>query len=564
MRQGLDMKLTIYLIILFSTAWLTACQSPQPKPEQRMAEQVETLLQSRMEELNISGLAVGLVHEGDIISARGYGYADGTLQQQAVTPDMGFQIGSTSKLFTALAVMQLVESGQLALDEDIRTYLPAFNPKTLDPDNREVTLRNLLSHHSGIPSSFLKDFVLAEPDPEAFMATSQWLSDTYLTWPNQTVFAYCNVCYSLMGELIANVSQQSYESYVQDHIFQPLNLTHSQVFGVPGTGRNVSGFTAGEPAEPLIIKDVPAGSYLMSARDMARFAKALVDTAQGEQSGWIMPRTLNAMFEPQNEGLPMDADFSIGLGFWLSNHESYPIVGHGGTIPPFYSELKVIPETGTAVFIASNDNMGHNMVLDQLASEVFDLLLPKRAASVGDGSHQPPATPIADGHYNLGGLGLLTITTEGTGRYVELPGAGRLPAQEAQGVLHIPDMNLTLKPYDHSLIRFHGYYGTYLLGPATDVEQTENNGEYDAWLGRYASEDMIESARLYYDDTQRAYVFEAEMGVLDEQFSFLLKPLGPQLMQVQGYGRNLGNVVQLRMQNGQAGLYYSGIELTRQ
>lgn len=558
------MKLTVYLIILFSTAWLTACQAPQPKPEQRITEQVETLLQNRMEELNISGLAAGIVHNGEIISARGYGYADDKLQQQAVTPDMGFQIGSTSKLFTALAVMQLVESGQLALDEDIRTYLPEFNPKTLNPEDREVTVRNLLTHHSGIPSSFLKAFVLAEPDPEAFMATSQWLSDTYLAWPNQTVFAYCNVCYSLMGELIAKVSRQSYESYIQDQLFQPLNLTHSQVFGLPGTGRNVSGFTAGEPAEPLIIKDIPAGSYLMSARDMARFAKALVDTAQGEQSGWIMPHTLQAMFEPQNEGLPMDADFSIGLAFWLSNHESYRVVGHGGTIPPFYSELKVIPETSTAVFIASNDNMGHNMVLDQLTSEVFDLLLPERAVSVEDDSNQPPATSIADGDYNLGGLGLLTITTEGTERSVELPGVGRVPAQETGGVLQIPDMNLELRPYDHSLIRFHGYYGKYLLGPATEVEQTEKSGDYDAWLGSYQSDDVLESARLYYNDTLQAYMFEAEMSALEEQFSVVLKPVGAQLMQVQGYGRNLGNVVQLRMQDGQPGLYYSGIEFSRQ
>lgn len=556
------MKLYVYLLI--SISLLTACQTPQPIPEQSIAQQVESLLQRRQEELNIAGLAAGVVHNGQIISARGYGYADGKLQEQPVTPDMGFQIGSTSKLFTALAVMQLVESGHLALNEDIRTYLPDFNPKTLSPEDQEVTVRNLLTHHSGIPSGFLKAFVLSEPDPLVFMETSRWLSEAYLVWPNQTVFAYCNVCYSLMGELIATVSQQSYESYIQEHLFQPMNLTDSQVFGVPGTDRNVYGFTAGEPEEPLIIKDVPAGSYLMSARDMARFAKALVDTAHGEQSDWIMPQTLQAMYEPQNEGLPMDADFTIGLGFWLSNHGSYKVVGHGGTIPPFYSELKVIPESNTAVFIASNDNMGHNLILDQLTSEVFDILLPGTSdTATGHELDQPSTELIADGDYNLGGLGLITITTNDGERYVELPGVGEVPAQEARGALHIPDMNLELRSYDHSLIHFHGYFGKYLLGPATRVEQTERSNVYDPWLGTYHSDDVLESGTIYYSEPLQAYRLDVDMGILDEQFSFVLKPLGPQLMQIQGYGRHLGNVIQLSMQDGQPRMYFSGIEFTQ-
>ncbi len=555
------MKLGIYLLIGISSLLLAACKTSQPLPDQAVTQQVESLLQSRMEELNISGLAAGVVYEGRILSARGYGYADGELQKQAVTPDLRFQIGSTSKIVTALAVMQLVESGQLILDEDIRTYLPGFNPKVLSSEDLEVTVRDLLTHHSGIPSAYLKSFVLSEPDPDLFMETSAWLSDTYLVWPNQTVFAYCNICYSLMGELVAKVSQQSYESYIQAHIFQPLDLTDSQVYGLPGVDPKVSGgFTAGQPVDPLIVKDVPAGGYIMSARDMAKFALALVQTAQGERSGWIEPRTLRAMFEPQYEGLPMNADFLMGLGFWLSDHNGHRIVGHGGTVPPFYSELKVIPQSKAAVFIASNDNMGSNAVLEQLANEVFDILLPE-SANTEERQAQAYTTPIADGDYNLGGLGLITVTTAEGKRYIELPGVGSIPAQEQNGVLQVPDMNLELRSYEHPLIRFHGYFGKYLLGPATEVEQTAESNIYDPWLGAYRSDDVVENGKLYYDTDLGAYRLEVEIGALEESIALVLKPVGPRLMQVQGYGRNLGNVIQLGMKNGQPVLYFSGIEL---
>lgn len=557
------MKLGIYLLIGVSSLLLTACKTSQPLPEQAMAQQVESLLQSRMEESNISGLAAGVVYNGRILSARGYGYADGEQQTQAVTPDVRFQIGSTSKLFTALAVMQLVESGQLLLDEDIRTYLPGFNPNALSSEDLEVTVRDLLTHHSGIPSAFLKSFVLSEPDPDLFMETSAWLSDTYLVWPNQTVFAYCNICYSLMGELVAKVSQQSYESYIQNHIFRPLDLADSQVYGLPGIDPNVSGgFTAGQPVDPLIVKDVPAGGYIMSARDMAKFAQALVQTAQGERSGWIEPRTLQAMFEPQYEGLPMNADFSMGLGFWLSDHNGHRVVGHGGTVPPFYSELKVIPQSKAAVFIASNDNMGNNAVLEQLVNDVFDILLSENADTEDHQAQARPfTTPIADGDYNLGGLGLLTVTTVEGERYIELPGVGSVPVQDQNGVLQAPDMNLELRPYDHPLIRFHGYFGKYLLGPATEVEQTSESNAYDPWLGAYRSDDVVENGKLYYDTTLGAYRLEVDIGALDEQIALVLKPVGPQLMQVQGYGRNLGNVIRLGMKDDHPVLYFSGIEL---
>lgn len=536
---------------------LSACQ-----PDVEKAQAVEALIEARLAETNITGLSAGVVYQGQILSARGYGVAD-TINN-AVTPSTRFQIGSTTKLFTALAVMQLVENGQIQLDDDIRTYLPQFNPKALNSDALIVTVRDLLTHHSGIPSAFLRSFVLDTPDAELFMQTSDWLSETYLTWPHQQVFAYCNVCFSLMGELIATVSQQSYADYIEQHIFQPLALNDSLVFGVPGVTQNTSwGFTAGELTEPLLIKDIPAGSFLMSANDMARFAQALVRTQHGHaKNHWIEPDTLNAMFKQQFSGLPMDGDFKIGLGFWLNDHQGHTQIGHGGTVPPFYSELKVLPDSGMAVFIASNDNLGNNAVLDELAADIFDLLLPP-----GDMTKTPPVNTgsITDGDYNLGGFGLVSISSQEGNRYIELPAIGSFALTHNDSGLYAADLAMELRPYSGPSnqapmpIAFHGYLNGYLLGPATLVESVGYSETYRAWLGHYESDDLVDGLELRYDNQLNSYRMEVSLGALGDGLTVTLKPIDAQLMQVQGYGRNVGNVIQLSQQDGQPIMRYSGI-----
>lgn len=560
------MKLWLTLIITLAMAvaagLISGCQ-----PDAEKARAVEALIEARLEETQITGLSAAVVYQGQIISARGYGLAD-KANQTTVAADTRFQIGSTSKLFTALAIMQLVENGSIQLDDDIRTYLPQFNPKALSSEALTVTVRDLLTHHSGIPSAFLRSFIMDEPDAELFMQTSEWLSDTYLVWEHQQVFAYCNVCFSLMGELVARVSQQSYADYIEQHIFAPLELDESLVFGVPGVTENTSlGYQAGEPADPLLIKDVPAGSFLMSANDMAKFALALVRTQHGYSSNdWLQTDTLDAMLEPQFPGLPMNADFKIGLGFWLNDHQGRTQVGHGGTVPPFYSELKILPESGTAVFIAANDTRGNNAVLDELAADIFDLLL---ASNQNEETPAVNTATLNNGDYNLGGFGLVSITGDADSRQLELPGMGSFSLTPNNSGWYAADLDMELRPYTGSAtetplpIAFHGYLSGYLLGPATALETHNASEHYQAWLGHYESDDLVESAQLYYDEQRRSYRLDVSLGVLGDGLAVTLKPINDQLMQVQGYGRNVGNVIQLDVEKGVPVLRYSGIVFQR-
>ena len=97
-----------------------------------MRKDIENLIQNRMEQAEISGMAAAVVYKGEILTARGYGFKDGKVAAQPVRENTLFQIASISKISTALAVMQLVEKGIIDLDADIRSYLPDFHPKVLD------------------------------------------------------------------------------------------------------------------------------------------------------------------------------------------------------------------------------------------------------------------------------------------------------------------------------------------------------------------------------------------------------------------------------------------------
>ncbi|PTY35791.1 hypothetical protein BGP77_00210 [Saccharospirillum sp. MSK14-1] len=556
------LKCSLAASMVVAAAVISACQ-----PDAEKARAVEALIEVRLAETQITGLAAAVVYQGQVLTARGYGMAD-LANDIAVNDDTRFQIGSTTKLFTALAVMQLVERGHIQLDDDIRTYLPQFNPKALSSDALPVTVRDLLTHHSGIPSAYLRSFVMDDPDAERFMQTSDWLSQTYLTWEHQQVFAYCNACFSLMGELVATVSQQPFADYIEQNIFTPLALNDSLVFGVPGVTDNTAhGYSAGEPAEPLLVKDVPAGSFLMSANDMAKFAQALVRTQHGYPlNDWLSTDTLDAMLEQQFPGLPMNGDFKIGLGFWLNDHHGRNQVGHGGTVPPFYSELKILPESGTAVFVAANDNLGNNAVLDELAADIFDLLLPPN-----DRTETPAINTanIDDGDYNLGGFGLVSIVSDGDTRQLALPGIGRFTLTRNSQGWYAADLDMELRPYSGSAtetplpIAFHGYLNGYLLGPATSLETHEANESYQPWLGEYESDDLVDGVHLYYDDERRSYRMDASLGVLGDGLAVTLKPVNAELMQVQGYGRNVGNVIQLARDNGEPVVRYSGITFHR-
>ncbi|WP_028974836.1 serine hydrolase domain-containing protein [Spirochaeta cellobiosiphila] len=547
--------LSIYLaLVLFSCATTTN----QPESE------IDNLISETVAENNITGLTVSIIHKGKPLLRKGYGYRDYS-QQLKVDSNTLFQIGSTTKLFTAIAIMQLVEDDKIILDNDVRMYLPDFKPKSLE-ENSTVTVRDLLTHHSSLPSAYFRNFVQQELDDTEFMKTSAILGDEYLVKDSPRVFAYNNLGFSLLGEIIATVSQESYEEYIKTHIFNPLGMDRAQVLIHDKNLKNLSkGYNAGEDQELMwFIKDIPAGSILLTNKDMEIFQEELIKCSMGESNRLLSQDSLQRMFVQQNKDVVLDENFEIGLTFWIEHIAGYDVFGHGGTIPPFYSEMKIVPEAGTAVFLASNDNTGNNEVLTDLSIEIIKLLLGTKI----DEPKSPQFRPIQkedisqlSGYYMMGNIGLLHIHDKEGKLVANIPdiieNTEILITED--NVVYLGETGITLHPIVNKYADFIGYQEKFFMGPVTKSMPSVISETWKNRLGTYTSNGLFEELILSYDTKSDLLLMKAQSSDLGT-LNVSLDIINDELLRVQGLGRNNGNILEYHQEGSVDYLNYAGIE----
>jgi CubicO group peptidase (beta-lactamase class C family) len=200
--------------------------SPQQRAETDFAA-MDAYVTEQMNNLGIPGMALGIVQDGQIVHLQGFGAADSS--GRAVTPQTPFYIGSTTKSFTALAVMQLVEAGKIDLDAPVQTYLPWFELADKDA-SAKITVRNLLNQTSGISPQDGDRFWTSQEQLEEHV---RGLNGIQLTQPVGTIYQYSNLNYSIAGLVVEQVSGQSYADYVTQYIFEPLDMHHSYTSRAP-------------------------------------------------------------------------------------------------------------------------------------------------------------------------------------------------------------------------------------------------------------------------------------------------------------------------------------------
>src|SRR5262245_11935481 len=220
---------------------------------------------------DIPGAVVTVVKDGQLLTARGFGYAD-VEKKTPVDPERTlFRPGSVSKLVTWTAATQLVEQGKLDLDSDINTYLDFRIPEY---DGKPVTLRQLMTHTGGFEEA-VKDIIYFDPKHQVPLGEylKRW-TPTRVYEPGTTP-AYSNWATALTGYLIERVSHESFDQYLEQHIFMPLGMTNSsfrQPLPPALVPQMASGYKPGKEAGKFeIIGPAPAGSLSSSGTDMAKF-----------------------------------------------------------------------------------------------------------------------------------------------------------------------------------------------------------------------------------------------------------------------------------------------------
>ena len=343
---------------------------------------------------DIAGAVVVVVKDGKVLLQKGYGLADVAANKPMDPETTLIRPGSTSKLFTWTAVMQLVQQGKLELDRDVNDYLDFKVP---EPFGKPITLRDLMNHRAGFEEG-LKD-VLAY-DPARAPSTERYLKDhpRPMLFAPGTVPAYSNYGAALAGYIVERTSGEPFEAYVEHHIFQPLGMAHStfvQPLPAQFSANIAQGYrNASGPASPYeLVVTRPAGSVSATAADMGRFM--LAHLQQGSLDGYAMldAATTERMHRPSVTGLP---GFSVmAHGFFSAMQNGRWVIGHGGDTVVFHTELDLLPQEGVGIFYSFNSR-GKDGAVYGARKELFDGFMDRYFPAAAKADAPALATAVAD------------------------------------------------------------------------------------------------------------------------------------------------------------------------
>ena len=313
----------------------------------------------------LPGLAVGVVHEGKLVYSRNFGYAD-IEHETPVTGDTIFRIMSISKTFTSIAIMQLWEQGKFDLDDPVNPFLKSLKVVHKDLNAPQITFRHLLTHTSGIGEMRgLTDLLLPVHGLGSKAGTRILSMPEYFNgelkaeiYPGQK-WAYANLAFAVLAQLIEDISGQPFEMYMRAHVFEPLGMLHSDYFMSERVRDELAqGYQFKkdrfEPVEYLRLNTPGCGGIFSSLNDMVHYVSALMNGGKLGKAQILQPETLKLMMTPQ-----LDTDlrvFGMGLGFVLSQYGPYQAARHGGGWPGFITEMAVIPEQKLAVLVFNNSS----------------------------------------------------------------------------------------------------------------------------------------------------------------------------------------------------------------
>ncbi|MCK9353978.1 MAG: beta-lactamase family protein [Gallionella sp.] len=371
--------------IVLLIALLTGCTAAPSRPtgvarDDYASIQTYTtqLIQYEMDKNSVAGLSIALVDDQRIVWAQGFGYAD-LEKKTPATAETLYRVGSISKLFTDSAAMQLAEQGKLDIDQPLRNCLPEFTIKSRYPDATEITPRQLMTHHSGLPRDRMTGFFNSHPRPFTGLVTD--IREDYADYPPNRIFSYSNLGIALLGHAVQNQSGQPYAEHMQQALLNPLGMSNSSFdAGLSPSSLMAKGHSGRKAATEPFLRDIPAGGLNSSVADLGRFMSMMF--ADGSSGGRhiLKAESVAEMLRPQNTGVPLDFGLRIGLG-WLLNVAGIPalenaglVASHGGATQLFRSQMYILPGHKLGVVVLSNSDTSGEAV-DHIAVEALSLAL---------------------------------------------------------------------------------------------------------------------------------------------------------------------------------------------
>jgi CubicO group peptidase (beta-lactamase class C family) len=326
------------------------------------------------------GLAVGLIRDGRLDHFHAHGLAD-IASRTPVTEDTVFRIGSITKTFTAIAVLQLHEQGLIDLDAPSDRYLRAYRLIPAKRGHRPPTVRQLLTHTAGLPQLVypLRAFQPVLGETVVYGQPVPALAEFYhgrlhLIAEPGTQHTYSNHGFATLGQIVEDVTSQPLSQHFRRHIFEPLGMTDTdlvrsdRIAARLATGYSVRAGGA-RPVRDCDLVTAGAGAIYSTTADMARYVAALLASGSGAHGKILMPDTLAGMFAPHYQPDPRLP--GVGLGFFRRNLGGRLVVGHDGLVPGFTSQMSLAPGDGIGVVALTS---GAPRAMAWLGAEVTKIL----------------------------------------------------------------------------------------------------------------------------------------------------------------------------------------------
>ncbi|BAZ08317.1 beta-lactamase [Calothrix sp. NIES-4071] len=368
--KHLLVKLLVLITALLSLAFYNPAQIIHPQQEQQTSAVkkqdlndlqglktfVDKYVAKNMDDEQVPGVAIVVVRDGKIYFQKGYGYADIENKKPVVASKTLFRVASISKLFTATAVMQLVEQGKINLNEDVHKYIKDFELDT--KYSQPITVANLLTHTSGLD---VNDVGMSARTQNLLQPLGKHLANhkPQQILPPGTITTYSNYGVALAGYIVEKVSGIPFAQYIDKNILQPLQMQHSSFLQAPPSALK-SDLAIGYEyknskyqLQPYTYEhQVPAIALSTTATDIANFMIAHLNQGRYGNNQILQFDTIKQM---QRQHFTNDPRIpGIAYVFQEQFRNDFRIIRHGGLIEGFVSQLALIPQDNVGIFIVCN------------------------------------------------------------------------------------------------------------------------------------------------------------------------------------------------------------------
>ncbi len=537
----------------------------------------------------VQGASVGLMGKDGPLYINTYGVVDDTGTKN--TPSHKMMIGSNTKILTALAVLTLKDGGKLSLDADIHEYLPDFSIKRRF-EARPITVRHLLMHVSGIPSD---DWDLITNPALSLKACLEVLKDEYLTALPETMFAYSNIGYGLLGLIIEHVSGMPYTDYLAKHVLRPLGLSVEIIDDDADLAASEGPLSWGFDKKKKACKDllsnlISAGSSTYaSLEDMLALLKFFLNH---EKQSLLEEDTMQEMLTPPKAAWTLPEGMKVGLGLMHRKAPYYhqdagPFIGHGGATIYHHSLFDFSLEHGFGITVLTNSERGAQAayrISNALAIEAFRAIgieLPETPPKIGDAEEAVDHSIGKD--YVTPSMKLPGTVKKGEPRlkYGPLPFALKL---QRDGYYQAAPRGLSRLPFFKDTIKRLRFKSATIAGEevlfleqrldyrhdvvpfAAPFEASECPDAWEAALGDYevvnenpVLRKLCEKARVKRKDGDLVL----SLKLLNRKYKHHLKVLNDSEAVVQGHGRDALGTVFLEKRDGDIHLRHKGLLLKK-